>query len=356
MNWLEEITPRHIQELVPYASARREAVSGEVWLNANENPYECIAPEGISSLNRYPGFQPETLIRGYSSYAGVESDQVLVTRGIDEGIDLLTRAFCEPGEDSIIYTPPTYGMYKISAATNNISANAVLLRADWSLDVQGIIEVAPQCKLIYLCSPNNPTGSLLDPADIRSILDAGSEKTLVIVDEAYIEFKPESSVVKLLSEYSNLVVMRTLSKAFGLAGLRCGFLLASPEIIDVLQKVSAPYPIPVPVVDIANEALSEKGITCMMRDVETLNKDREKLMDTLGTLSFVKKTYISSANFILFQVEDALSLMSFLMDRGVVIRNQSSQLALDNTLRVTVGTEVEIEKLYQCLKAYEVHK
>jgi len=353
MSWLEKLTPNHIQTLIPYASARREASSGEVWLNANENPYECSTPEGLSALNRYPDFQPEALLKSYASYAGVTQKQVLITRGIDEGIDLLTRAFCEAGKDSIIYTPPTYGMYKITAQSNNIKALAVPLRSDWSLDVESLLEVASRGKLIYLCSPNNPTGSMLDQDDICSILKATQDKTLVVVDEAYIEFKPESSTVKLLQEYSNLIIMRTLSKAFGLAGLRCGFMLASPEIINVLQKVSAPYPIPSPVVDIASKALSEKGIVCMMRDVETINKDREKLMDMLQAFSCVKKTFTSAANFVLFQVDTADALMSFLLDRDVVIRDQSSQMGLENTLRITVGTETEIQKFYQCMKAYE---
>ncbi|NQT61922.1 MAG: histidinol-phosphate transaminase [Candidatus Marinimicrobia bacterium] len=353
MTWLDEITPRHIQELVPYASARREASSGEVWLNANENPYASPKLAGLSQLNRYPEFQPEQLTQGFARYAGMKQEEVLVTRGIDEGIDLLTRAFCRSGEDNIIYTPPTYGMYKISAETNNIGALSVPLEADWFLDVQGILQQLPQSKLIYLCSPNNPTGSLLDKGDICKIIEAAAGKALVVVDEAYVEFRPEFSMVSMLSKYPNLVVMRTLSKAFGLAGLRCGFLLASPEIIEVLQKVSAPYPIPIPVVDVASEALSEKGIDAMMRDVETLTKDRDKLSDMLREFSFIRKIYPSSANFILFQVKDATAVMTFLLDKDVVIRNQSSQPGLDNTMRVSVGTENEIEKFYQNMKAYE---
>ena len=353
MTWLEEMTPRHIQKLVPYASARREASDGEVWLNANENPYASVAPQGLSPLNRYPDFQPVKLTRGFAQYVGLKQEQVLVTRGIDEGIDLLTRAFCKSGEDQIIYTPPTYGMYKISAETNYISAVAVPLKPDWSLDVQAILRKVPASKLIYLCSPNNPTGSLLDSHDIREILQGTDNKALVVLDEAYVEFKPESSLVCLLAEYPNLVILRTLSKAFGLAGLRCGFLLAAPDIIKVLQKVSAPYPIPVPVVDIASSALSQNGIVSMRHDVETLTKDREKLRRSLKEFSFIAQIYASAANFILFQVDDALALMGFLQARGVVIRNQSSQRGLDSTLRVTVGTPEEIQKFYQCMQDYE---
>ena len=353
MTWLESITPKHIRDLVPYASARREASSGEVWLNANENPYEGHTPADLSPLNRYPEFQSEQLTANYSRYSGVKQKQVLVTRGIDEGIDLLTRAFCRPGEDKIIYMPPTYGMYKIAAETNNVDALPVPLESDWSLNVEGILKKVSSSKLIYLCSPNNPTGSLLKKAEICKIIEAATGQALIVVDEAYVEFTPESSMVSLLSKYPNLVVMRTLSKAFGLAGLRCGFLLASPEIIQVLQKVSAPYPIPGPVVDIASQALSKKGLEFMMRGVETLTKDRDKLSDILKDFSFVRRLYPGSANFILFQVEDADGVMRFLMERGVIIRNQSKQIGLDNTLRVSVGTEVEIDKFYQTMKAYE---
>ena len=353
MKWLEKITPRHIQTLVPYASARREASQGKIWLNANENPFKQQIGNNLAAYNRYPEAQPGQLLLAYSDYSGVSVNQLLVTRGIDEGIDLLIRAFCEQGQDQIIYTPPTYGMYRISAETNNIGAVAVPLRADWSLDVPGIHQQLSRSKLIFLCSPNNPTGSLLDPHDVRNILEVTHGKTLVILDEAYVEFKPESSLIALLAEFPHLVVMRTLSKAFGLAGLRCGFILTSPEIIAILKKVSAPYPIPVPVVNIASQALSESGIVSMKRDVESLQNNRARLMEMLQTFSFVKRTYTSSANFVLFKVADAASLMGFLLDRGVVIRNQSSQPELDDTLRITVGTATEIQSFIQCMQDYE---
>lgn len=353
MSWLKDMTPDHIQRLVPYASARREASHGEIWLNANENPYECVTPEGLSPLNRYPDFQPSALVEGYAGYAGVTKDQVLVTRGIDEGIDLLLRTFCLPGVDSISYTPPTYGMYKISAEVCNVALKTVPLMKDLSLDLDGVMAAGETSKLIFLCSPNNPTGSLVQREELRRVLEATRGTSLVVVDEAYIEFKPEASAIALLSEYPNLIILRTLSKAFGLAGLRCGFILASPEMIGVLQKVSAPYPIPGPVVDIASEALKEAGIICMMRDVEILVKDRERLKDLLGSLSCVKKVYPSEANFVLFQVDDAPSLKDFLYSRGVVIRDQSSQYGLENTLRITVGTELELQTVYQNMQEYE---
>ncbi len=353
MTWLAEITPKHIQNLVPYSSAKREASSGEVWLNANENPFACETPAGLSSMNRYPEFQPAELLTAYARYAGVKPETLLATRGIDEGIDLLTRSFCEKDKDQIIYCPPTYGMYKISAETNGVEAIPVPLIKDWQLDVPTIIETASSSKLIYLCSPNNPTGHVLDYEDMIQILMATLGKSLVIVDEAYIEFKAETSASKLLDEYPNLVILRTLSKAFGLAGLRCGFVIANREIITTLQKVSAPYPIPGPVVDLACKALSSSGIDGMTRDVENIWKNRQILNDMLKEFSFVTSIYPSVANFFLFQVQDAQALMEALINDGVVIRNQSSQIGLNNTLRVTVGTELEIAKFYQSMKAYE---
>ena len=353
MSWISELTPPFIRDLVPYSSARREASQGEVWLNANENPYASSTPQGMSSLNRYPDFQPVNLLQAYAKYAGVDPEQLLVTRGIDEGIDLLTRAFCLSGEDTIIYCPPTYGMYKISAETNGVKTLAVPLLDDWQLDTPAIIDKASSAKLLYLCSPNNPTGNAMDRQDMTKVLESTKGKGLVVVDEAYIEFNMESSVVKLLNEYPHLVVLRTLSKAFGRAGLRCGFIMTNPEIISILQKVSAPYPIPVPVVDLASEALSESGINCMMLDVETLWKDRQKLNDMLKEFSFVKTIYPTVANFFLFQVENAVELMSFLSEKGVVIRNQSSQIGLENTVRVTVGTELEIVAFYKSMKQFE---
>lgn len=260
ITWLKNITPKNIQRLIPYSSARREATEGEIWLNANENPFPRNTGDHPSNLNRYPEFQPKALVEAYARYSGVATNQLLITRGIDEGLDLLVRSFCRAGDDQIVYTPPTYGMYRITAETHGVQCVETPLLSDWRLDTPQVIVEAGDSKLVFLCSPNNPTGNILSRSKVIDILESARNQTLIILDEAYIEFMSESSYVDLLEEYSNLVVLRTLSKAFGLAGLRCGFVLASPEVIGVLKKISAPYPIPVPVVDLAITALTDEGI------------------------------------------------------------------------------------------------
>jgi len=350
MSWLDELTPQHIRDLVPYSSARREASAGRVWLNANENPFPRSEDEG---LNRYPDFQPQQLIQAYAGYAGISQEQLLVTRGIDEGIDLLNRAFCQQGMDQVMFTPPTYGMYEISAKTAGLGTVEVPLGSDWQLDVETMIERAASSKLIYICSPNNPTGNLIKRSDIIRLLEGTLAGSLVVLDEAYIEFSAQDSLVDLLSKYRHLIVLRTMSKAFGLAGLRCGFVLAAEEVITTLQKVSAPYPIPVPVVERVSNVLSEDGQQEMKRDVEIINQVRNDFMVELKAFSFVEKVIPSDANFVLFRVKDAESLMRALSESGVIIRNRSSQYGLANTVRATIGTPDEMQQLILALKQYE---
>jgi histidinol-phosphate aminotransferase len=350
MSWLDELTPQHIRDLVPYSSARREASEGKVWLNANENPFPRSE---AGALNRYPDFQPQRLIQAYASYAGVQPKQLLVTRGIDEGIDLLNRAFCQQGVDQIMFTPPTYGMYDISAKTSGLGTVEVPLGSDWQLDVETMIQRSAQSKLIYVCSPNNPTGNLLKRSDIIRLLEGTRDRSLVVLDEAYIEFSAQDSLVDLLSKYRHLIVLRTMSKAFGLAGLRCGFVLAAEEVITTLQKVSAPYPIPVPVVDRVSKALSEDGQQGMKREVDLINQARNDFLVDLNAFSFVEEVIPSVANFVLFRVKDAEALMSALSASGVIIRNRSSQYGLANTVRATIGTPDEMQQLILALKDYE---
>jgi histidinol-phosphate aminotransferase len=354
--WLDRLTPKNIRNLIPYSSARREAISGEVWLNANENPFTRRSGDFPSALNRYPEFQPTALLEAYSRYAGVSPDQLLVTRGIDEGLDLLIRSFCTGGEDQIVYTPPTYGMYRITAETQGVHCMPTPLLENWKLDLPQVIVEAGDSKLVFLCSPNNPTGNLIKKSKVIKILEATRNQTLVVLDEAYIEFVPEASYVQLLADYPNLVVLRTLSKAFGLAGLRCGFILASPEIISVIKKVTPPYPIPVPVADLAVAALSEAGIQRMRLEVDLISSSREDLMEKLKNFSFIRKIYPGVANFILLKVKDAADLMNSLETKGIVIRNQSKQILLENCVRISIGTPEETSLLLAAFKDYEVQQ
>lgn len=363
MSWINKLSPPHIQDLVPYASAGRTFQAGEVWLNANENPLEKKSAGLESALNRYPQFQPNSLLDAYATYSGCSAKNLIVTRGIDEGIDLLLRAFCEYGRDVIVYTPPTYGMYSISAESMNIVIAPIQLKSDNQLDMEAFERTyGPDLsrgsvagsypKIVFLCSPNNPTGNVLNREDVLKVLELARGKSLVVLDEAYIEFSPEASFMNEIDKHDNLVVARTLSKAFGLAGLRTGFLAATPAIIKVLQKVSAPYPIPGPVVEIANTALSRMGITAMQDEVIFLRQQREALKTELEGLSFVERVLPGNANFLLMKVNDASDLMTFLKSRGVIIRDQSAQVGLENCVRITMGTEAEHALLVSALKAY----
>ncbi|HAS3482544.1 TPA: histidinol-phosphate transaminase, partial [Vibrio cholerae] len=257
---MEKLARQQIQALTPYLSARRIGGSGDVWLNANESPFNNEYKTDFARLNRYSDCQPKAMIQAYANYAGVQPEQVLTSRGADEGIELLIRAFCEPNQDAILFCPPTYGMYAISAETFGVERKKVPLTTDWQLDLPSIEANLDRVKLVFVCSPNNPTGNLVKRADIIKLLEMTQDRAIVVMDEAYIDFCPEASTVDLLAQYPNLAILRTLSKAFALAGLRCGFTLANAELINVLLKVIAPYPVPVPVAEIAVQALSPAGL------------------------------------------------------------------------------------------------
>ena len=264
---IEDLARANVRALTPYQSARRLGGKGDVWLNANEFPTAVAFQLTEQTLNRYPEPQPKAVIESYARYAEVKPEQVLVSRGADEGIELLIRAFCEPGEDAVLYCPPTYGMYSVSAETIGVECRTVPTLADWQLDLPGIEAQLDGVKVVFVCSPNNPTGQIIDPQSMRDLLEMTRGKAIVVADEAYIEFCPQATLAGWLSDYPHLVVLRTLSKAFALAGLRCGFTLANAEVINVLLKVIAPYPLSTPVADIAAQALSAEGIAAMRQRV-----------------------------------------------------------------------------------------
>ncbi|MEN3156988.1 histidinol-phosphate transaminase [Alkalimonas sp. NCh-2] len=346
---ISELARASVQAIVPYASARRSMSGGASWLNANEN---ALASEYQLSgqFNRYPSCQPVALIEGYARYAGVRPEQVLVSRGADEGIELLIRSFCEPGEDRIAICPPTYGMYAISAESNQVASVIVPLQPDASLDVEALTQIA--AKLVFICSPNNPTGDLISRQQIVSVLEHFASSALVVVDEAYIEFAMQGSVVDLLAQYPNLVILRTLSKAFALAGLRCGFTLAAPEVINALKQMIAPYPIAEPVAQIAVQALSEQGIARMQQSVAIINQLRAEFSAFASTLPGVSRVWPSQANFVLLQVPDAAACVSTLQQQGILIRNQSAQLGLSEVVRVSIGSPDEMQALQQAMQDY----
>ncbi|USD64352.1 histidinol-phosphate transaminase [Vibrio sp. SCSIO 43136] len=337
---MEKLARKQVQQLTPYLSARRIGGSGDVWLNANESPFDNEYKTSASRLNRYSECQPKELIEAYAAYAGVAPEQTLTSRGADEGIELLIRAFCEPGQDAILFCPPTYGMYGISAETIGVEQKRVPLTDDWQLDLEAIQSNLENVKLVFVCSPNNPTGNLVKREDIVSLLEMTKDKAIVVMDEAYIDFCPEASTVDLLADYPNLAILRTLSKAFALAGLRCGFTLANQELIQVLLKVIAPYPVPVPVADIATQALSEAGLAKMKYQMLDLNANRAYLQVGLSMLDGVE-VFEGWGNYLLVKFPNGDELFKAAWDNGMILRNSP----IEDCVRISVGNREECEKV-----------
>ncbi|MFS7359219.1 histidinol-phosphate transaminase [Rahnella inusitata] len=347
---IQALARQNVRELTPYQSARRLGGNGDVWLNANEY---AIAPQfelTAQTFNRYPECQPALVINRYAAYAGVDPEQVLVSRGADEGIELLIRAFCEPGKDAILYCPPTYGMYSVSAETIGVQARTVAAKADWSLDLPAIEAALDGVKLVYVCSPNNPTGNLIDPAELRAVLEMTGGRAIVAIDEAYIEFCPQATVTGWLQEYPHLAVLRTMSKAFALAGLRCGFTLGNSELIALLMKVIAPYPLSTPVADIAAQALAPEGLAIMRQRVAEVSENRAWLMAELNQCDCVEQVFHSDTNYVLARFTASSAVFKNLWDQGIILRDQNKQPGLSGCLRITIGTRQELQRVIDALQ------
>ncbi len=337
-----------ILALTPYSSARKESAGGQVWLDANENPVTPHA--GVPRLNRYPDPQPPELVTRLASLYGVTPDRVLITRGSDEGIDLMLRAFCRAGQDSILITPPTYGMYAVAAGIQGAGIVRVpLLREeDFALDAHAVVDAASSMvKLVFLCSPNNPTGQLFDRDAMLHVISSLAGRAIVVVDEAYAEFTSEPSLVEALRDNPHLVVLRTLSKAFGLAGARVGTLLGSPLLIEVLKKIIAPYPIPTPVARAALEALVGHGIAAARLSALKLSTDRRRLEEDLKQLPCVRRVWPGDANFLLVEVHHVPRVMASAHAAGIVLRDRSKDVP--NTVRITVGTTADNKLVIETL-------
>lgn len=348
----ERLQCQHLKALQPYQSARRLFSGGQDWLNANESPFSNSYTLDCDKLNRYPDCQPKSVISAYADYAGVRNEQVLVSRGADEGIELLIRAFCEPGRDRILICPPTYGMYAISAETFQVGVETAPLREDFSLDMDKVLSFRQQVKLVFICSPNNPTGTEINEQQLKVVLENYKGSALVVVDEAYIEFSGNQGCADWLADYPNLVILRTLSKAFALAGIRCGFTLTAPEIIQVLLKAIAPYPVPEPVAQIATQALSDRGLEKLDQQVNQLNKWRQELLVELQAIPQLTPVGDIQANFILVRAEQKQELMNNLVARGILIRDQSKQFHLQNCLRISIGNEEQNQRLLAAIQAF----
>ncbi|HCW98570.1 MAG TPA: histidinol-phosphate transaminase [Pantoea sp.] len=353
---IEELARDNVRALTPYQSARRLGGNGDVWLNANEFPLPVEFELSQQTLNRYPECQPKLVIERYAAYAGLTPEQVLVSRGADEGIELVMRAFCEPGKDAILFCPPTYGMYSVSAETIGIAYRTVPALENWQLNLPAIAEQLDGVKVVYMCSPNNPTGNLINPDDIRALLEMTAGKALVVADEAYIEFCPQATLSGWLKDYPHLVILRTLSKAFALAGLRCGFTLANPPVIDLLMKVIAPYPLATPVADVAGQVLSDQGIALMRQHVAELNASRAWLLEQLSRLSIVQQVFPSETNYILARFDNSPAVFKSLWDQGIILRDQNKNPGLAGCLRISIGTRKECERLIAALQALSVER
>jgi histidinol-phosphate aminotransferase len=338
---LDNITRKNILSLQPYSSARDE-FTGEasVFLDANENPYN--AP-----FNRYPDPRQLQLKKQIGLLKKVPVDHIFLGNGSDEPIDLLYRAFCEPGIDNVVSISPTYGMYRVAADINNIAYREVLLENDFSLDAGKILDATDEyTKLIFLCSPNNPTGNALGHEAILRIIR--NFRGLVVLDEAYIDFCPEKSLLPQLTEFPNLVILQTLSKAWGLAGIRLGMAFASNEIISVLSKIKYPYNINLLTQDKALEMLQSAERKNSW--VETILRQKQILAEELTRIQGVVKLYPSDANFILVKTTGAKKIYNALVDRQIIVRDRSKVALCGEGLRITVGTAEENNILLEALK------
>jgi histidinol-phosphate aminotransferase len=340
---INNLLRKNIQNLKPYSSARDE-YSGDamVFLDANENPFN-------EPYNRYPDPLQKELKEKISVLKNTSANRIFLGNGSDEPIDLLIRAFCEPGNDNIVTINPTYGMYQVAADTNNIEVIKVSLTQDFELDSKQIFQaVTKNTKLIFLCSPNNPSGNILDKEAMLEIIQ--NFEGIVVVDEAYIDFAPGKSLLPELDKYPNLVILQTFSKAWGMAGIRLGMAFASVEIIHILNKIKYPYNINILTQKKALELLDNKEQVDIW--VKKLIEEREKMTKYLAKLHFVTKIYPSDANFLLVSMTDARGIYNYLVENGIIVRDRSKIHLCDNSLRITIGTMDEDIVLLQALKDY----
>ena len=339
---IQKLVRPHIADLQPYSSARDEfdAVEREiVYLDANENPFD-------NGVNRYPDPQQRKLKEVIARRRGVAANQLLLGNGSDEVLDLIFRAFCIPNQDKIIVMPPTYGMYRVLANINCISLDEVTLNNDFQLVTKDILnQISSQTKAIFLCSPNNPSGNSFRRGDILTLLQ--SFTGLLVIDEAYIDFSTQKSLASDLPSYPNLIITQTLSKAYGLAGIRLGICMASEEIINILNKIKPPYNINSLTQERAISALEDWDTT--QRQITQLIAERKGLFAQLEKISFVEKVYPSDANFLLVQVDDANKRYAQLIENDIVVRNRSNQVGCENCLRFSVGTPQENQILIETL-------
>jgi histidinol-phosphate aminotransferase len=333
---LDKLVRPNIKTLKPYSSAKDEYTGdAKILLDANEN---SLGSPLTKWYNRYPDPYQQKLKDKLAFVKQIAANQIFIGNGSDECIDILFRTFCEPGKDNIIICPPTYPMYEVSANINDIAIQKAPLLSDYQLNLAHIEQlVNPNTKIIWICSPNNPTGNSLDRIDIETILN--HFEGIVVVDEAYINFSKQKSFVQSLIDYPNLVVLQTLSKAWGLAGLRLGMCFASPQVIGFMNKVKAPYNINIVTQELALQALEEVG---QVNDMIKLLVDmRIALAQVIASMPHVIQVFPSDTNFILVKIPKARQLYAYLLSQGIIVRDRSALELCEDSLRITVGTEQE---------------
>ena len=341
---IADLARAELRELKPYEAAQQ--VADTIRLNANEAPWSNPADRFRRPLNRYPEIRPGFLARKLGDYFGCDPTRLLVTRGTSEAIDLLIRAFCREGKDNIVTTTPTFSMYghyaTIQGAENRTVAT--LPESNFEIDVDAVLEACDeQTRLIFICSPNNPTGTLVSRAALLDLLERRGDRSAIVVDEAYIEFASENSAVELLDRYPNLVVLRTLSKALAFAGARCGAVMGPVDVIRILNAIQAPYAMSTPVVECVEDALRTQAIGDAKSRLAGIVAERERLMSAVSSFGFVETVWPSAANFFLIRVDDSGALLRRASDSGILLRDFGS--GLPNCVRITVGSQAENDRL-----------
>ena len=338
-----------------YRSARSDRLQGEIWLNANESPWPNLA-DREGSLRRYPDPQPTALREALAALYGCSPGQLLAGRGSDEGIDLLVRAVCRPGGDAIVISSPTFGMYAVSArlhGTRVVDVPLVETDGEWRCDFAALGDAALSqgARIVFLCSPGNPTGALLPIGEIAALASRLEGRALVVVDEAYIEFADAPSATRLIATHRNVAVLRTLSKAHALAAARIGSVIADAELIDVLRRCQAPYPLPSACSDEALRALGRDAASQTRTRIATVCIERDALADRLERAPGIRRVYASRANFVLVRFEDAQSAFDRLLAAGVVVRDMRAAPGLGDALRISLGTPAQNAAVLSILEA-----
>jgi len=343
----ENLVRSHLKAIKAYSSARDE-YEGEigVFLDANENAIGSVTQ---TQVNRYPDPHHRKLKEAWSEIKSIDPERIFFGNGSDEPIDLLIRLFCQPEKDHVITMPPTYGMYEVSAAINNVENKKVPLKENFQMDIPAVkAQITPASKMIFICSPNNPTGNLLDINDVEEVLN--SFQGIVVIDEAYIDFSSEPSLIALLPKYRNLVVLQTLSKAWGMAGIRVGSAMADPYIIGMLEKIKPPYNLSLPNQQLAFEAM--ENVNQKEEEVKLILSERARVQDELVSLPQIEKIFPSDSNFLLVRFEESKPVFDHLIKEKVIVRDRSSQMNCSNCLRITIGTKAENDQLIKLIRDF----